>query len=62
MGGRPKYAHIYGAKDWALCEEAERASDVLGSYEIAVSQQGSIAVRKGAECCRAQQEGGMEET
>lgn len=62
MGGRPKYAHIYGAKDWAKCEEAESESEVLGSYQIAVSQQGSIAVRKGAECCRAQQEGGMEET
>lgn len=42
-------------------EETERESEVLGSYQIAVSQQCGTAVRKGAECCRAWQEGGVEQ-
>lgn len=42
--------------------EGERDSEVLGSYQMAVSQQCSTAARKPAECCRAGRTGAWSKT
>lgn len=50
MGKRPGYVWGSRKREWGS-----------GLLQIAVSQQCGTAVRKRAECCRARQEGGMEQ-
>lgn len=50
--------YVCGERPGLVC--GGRESEVLVSYQIAVSQQCSTAVRKQAACCRAWQQGGME--